>query len=113
MFDPTATASPGARAWMSVADGFSPRRPAPERRVRSCTELKSWLLEPQTRKGEMIAYGRGLSLASSGCTEVLRDYVQTLSAKGFVSAHFMRDGPEGEGVYVVQRSGVPILTGQL
>jgi hypothetical protein len=111
MFDAASVPEPGSRGGETFARGagaWGPLRAPPELRVRSCSELKAWLMDPATRKGSLAEYGRGPMLS---CTRLVRDYVQTLAAKGFVTAHFMRDGHEG--VYVVQRTGTPILTGQL
>jgi len=113
MFNPADPPFPGAagdvRAPVMGRAGFGPPRAVPDMLAKSCTELKVWA--QTARPGDLIAYSEGMIMVQ-GCSRLVREYVQALCEKGFVTPHVMR-APCRTAVFVVQRTGVKILPGQL
>lgn len=78
-------------------------------RVSSRARLKQWveMAQPNAR----VEYARGFVLATS-CTPELREYVMTVSGLGLITPHVIR-GADNTPVYIVQRTGRPVIKGQL
>jgi hypothetical protein len=78
-------------------------------RVSSCARLKQWveMAQPNAR----VEYARGYVLATS-CTPELREYVMAVSQLGLITPHVIRSSGDVP-VYIVQRTGRPVIKGQL
>lgn len=106
---PPATAGADNYAQPSREPVFGPLRAPPEQTVRMAAELRHWV--KLAVAGERVRYATGYVLAQA-CSPTLREYVMALAEKGFITPHRMR-GTDGVPVYIVQRTRMAIIEGQL
>lgn len=106
---PSAAAGADSYAHAKREPVFGPLRAPPEQSVQMAAELRHWV--KLAAAGERVRYATGYVLAQ-GCSSTLREYVMALAEKGFITPHRMR-GTDGVPVYIVQRTRMAIIEGQL
>lgn len=74
----------------------------------TCERLRQWVRHAQPNARTVYGYGAN---ASACCTEAVRDLVQDLTDRGYLTPHFTRIGPERTPVQIVQRTARPVLNG--
>ncbi|HKT85616.1 MAG TPA: hypothetical protein VJQ77_05970 [Novosphingobium sp.] len=74
----------------------------------TCERLRQWVRFAQPNARTVYGYGAN---ASACCRHDVRELVQELAAKGYLTPHFTRIGPERAAVQIVQRTARPVLNG--
>ena len=76
--------------------------------LQTCQQLRDWarIAQPNAR----AIYGHG-GCASICTSKAMRELVMDLAAKGYLTPHTMRIGPDREKVQVVQRTARPLAQG--